>query len=134
MAISIEEAAAEFVRRMTAEAREENWYVGRSQLWEGEPDEFDGTIYSAPTKEERDAEMNGAPPAEVYLIAEGIRDEMYAKRMAATPELLAACAAARRMARQEIVKPGAATEWADLLRTIEAALRKADVQWPEELE
>ena len=72
-------------------------FVGKSQQDYGEPDTFDGTLWALPTAQDRADEAGGGPEADVFLIAEHIKDEGDAKRLALAwnvhDDLLAACEA-----------------------------------------
>lgn len=70
---------------------DERWIVGKSQQDHGEPDTFDGTVWALPTADDLRREAATGEPCELYLVAEHIRHEEYARLAAAAPELLAAC-------------------------------------------
>jgi len=97
------------------------WFVGKSQQDEGEPDTFDGTIWELPTPEERANDGVNGFVAEPWLVAEHIRDEGYAHLIAAAPKLLAACEAARAFGSQGDTHEGVSVSY--LLETAIAAAK-----------
>jgi hypothetical protein len=105
-------------------------FVGKSQQDEGEPDTFDGTLWALPTAQARIDEAGGGPECDITLIAEHIREEEDAERLAHSwnchedlVSVLAVCRAAleARLAMCEILD-----QEKTLLDVVRCALAKAE--------
>lgn len=96
-----------------------SWFKEEGQLDPGEWG-FDGTILMAPTPEERQAEADGGPPCDCYVVAERVRHEPYADLIVAAPDMLHALLMAKAFGSQ-----GDTPEGLSVSNIIDLAIAKA---------